>query len=1546
LWAPIAAIAIWAGVTAVLYSVAGQPGASWSWLSTLALAYLVPVALAALYWNRRGTYALALIGALAILPLAWQAWQRESPPGSLIGLAAAALLLPVSAYLLQRPLASGRQREMQAAHLATTADASRQSRAGNLLLINQVGRAIASGLQSQHVLDTIAAASVKLLDADFGLLLVWDEEREQLAPRAAHGFDLHDQAWFNDAQMSELTGAIVEEGRPIIVPDVGTDGRFEGMPMQRIGLTSMLIVPLVEERLPASAAEDTSLRRGPAFDETDDDLGQPRLIGALAIGALWARAFDQVDPLLFSMLAGQASAALTNLQLYQQTAQHVTALYSLHEVSQAITSTLDIDEMLDVIAEQTIYLTGAARSQILLVDENAGQVAYSVQRGYDDCPPYTCSYERVSEGLSGWVLREKISAISADVHHDERMRGVDVDRVAGTDARSMIVAPLLIDEEPVGIIQAVRLQHASPFAVRDLTLLNMLASQASLAIQNARFFEERKRQIIELSILNQTGQALSSTLQFDDLLELIYHQVARVMDAQDFYVALYDPDQGDLSFSIAYAGGVRQPGPGLERAWPEWLPRQGRQGLAGYVIETKRALWLPNRVPERLAEIGLDASDAGSARCWLGVPILADDRALGVMAVQSRDREDVYDQEHLELLMTIASQASIAIRNAQLFAQVSRMTENLEHMVTERTEALAQANQELTIERDRLNAFYEISRELSRSLELESLLGGALIWINHILGAEQGYILIWDSGNQTLECKAVVGHTSSTAEGQEFPSPRVGDKRAYRDGEGLVGWLMAHREIVRINDLSISAQWHIVEDQARWHRSALMGPLLSGEEIKGAILLYHSSPDHFTTEHQRMLEAIASQVATTVSSVEMFDLLTEAADRLGTMLRAQQLEAAKSQAILEGVADGVMVTDANGEITLFNAAAERILEMSRFDVIGRSEGDLPGLFSLAGTSGAQLREKWGGADILAGQGALYEEQLAVGERVINVRIAPVIRRGMFEGTVSVFRDITKDVEVDRIKGEFISMVSHELRTPMTSIKGYVDLLYSEMAGPISDMQRRFLQTVKNNADRLTVLVNSLVEINCLETGELNLVLEDMDPGAVVTKVVNDYMPHAAEKEHTLEALIPEPLPLVRADPSRVIEVLANLVRNAIHYTPNGGHVTVGVQVADGFVHMYVQDNGIGISDEDQAKLFGRFFRGDDPLVQECSGTGLGLFIVKSIVELHGGEMWFESSLGAGSTFYFSLPLAAPDSERVSDYEFRTISYRAQDKHILVVEDEVDIANLIAHQLRSRGGYRVHIVRYGRDALDYLVSGQHHVDLVTLDLRLPDMNGLEVLQAVKKHQALASIPVVIISVLSSEKERQTLGARAYLTKPIEADRLLATIEGILAEKARVLVVEDDPALVELFQMALSENGFTVSVVGDGRQVIDIARSERPGLIVLDVKLPGLDGFAVLAQLKSISETSHIPVIVITGSLTDAESKRQRVLEMGAAQFLTKPLDVEDLVAEIQQRLANQVNVQRAAASDRAKRVAVETVSADVVRGDKDTDARSSSVQETT
>jgi DNA-binding response OmpR family regulator len=233
-----------------------------------------------------------------------------------------------------------------------------------------------------------------------------------------------------------------------------------------------------------------------------------------------------------------------------------------------------------------------------------------------------------------------------------------------------------------------------------------------------------------------------------------------------------------------------------------------------------------------------------------------------------------------------------------------------------------------------------------------------------------------------------------------------------------------------------------------------------------------------------------------------------------------------------------------------------------------------------------------------------------------------------------------------------------------------------------------------------------------------------------------------------------------------------------------------------------------------------------------------------------------------------------------------------------VEDEPDIAELIRYHLEG-DGYKVTTAARGEEAL--AKAYQEKPDLITLDIRLPDIDGFEVLQRLKSNEETADIPVVILSILPDSGDGFRLGAVDYVTKPIDERRLLSAVGAILHEEDLILVVDDDRDATRLVQEVMGRAGFTVRIANNGFEALAVARQEQPGLILLDLKMPGLDGYEVLKRLKRYRATQDIPVVVVTGSVTDEEVKRQKVLALGAAQFLTKPFAIDDFVEEIRRVL---------------------------------------------
>jgi signal transduction histidine kinase len=476
------------------------------------------------------------------------------------------------------------------------------------------------------------------------------------------------------------------------------------------------------------------------------------------------------------------------------------------------------------------------------------------------------------------------------------------------------------------------------------------------------------------------------------------------------------------------------------------------------------------------------------------------------------------------------------------------------------------------------------------------------------------------------------------------PLPRV--DLGFKPEEGLAGWIVRHRRAVVIDDTLEDERW-TGQVQRPDLRSALAVPLIAGDEVIGVLTLFHEEPKAFTQEQLELVEAAAAQVANAISNAQLYLLIRDQAERLGTMLREEHIESAKNEAILQSIVDGVIVADHLGRVTLANVSASQVLDVPRDRLLGKTINELLGLYGSTGDGWMRTINAWS-RDIAAQEPLPFLTQnLLIEDKHVSVQLAPVFSRGQFFGTVSIFRDVTREVEVDRMKSEFVSTVSHELRTPMTSIKGFAELLLMGAAGSLSAPQSRYLEVIRDNADRMSDLVNDLLDISRIESGRTVLDFQELDLIKLVEEVATNHVNELIRRESRPMRVAldtPRSLPPVNGDQDRITQILINLLDNAYHYTPADGEIVISVGQVGDQVTISVSDTGIGISHENLDKIFDRFYRSDEAVVQQVPGTGLGLAIVQSLVEMHGGDITVDSEIGKGSTFTVFLPVAA--SERV------------------------------------------------------------------------------------------------------------------------------------------------------------------------------------------------------------------------------------------------------------------------------------------------------------
>jgi len=1350
------------------------------------------------------------------------------------------------------------------ARLYAQTDEELRRRVEALSGLQRVSREINATLDLGHILRLVLEEAMRLSQATRGAIV--------LREAASGGLRLEVCAGYSEAEDARIRAVLqAPEAHPGLTEVLRTN-------------QSLLVSDEVAEGEQVSLrSENRAMLIVPIFYEES-------LAGLILLESAERGVFDRGVLEFVEGLSAQAATAIGNAQRFQEQLERgalllrrADQLAKVLEVSQALRSERPLKEILEEVAYAIQESVGF---NLVLISVLAGDPPELRRVAAAGIP--IVEFERMREVRQPWsvvadVMGDEFGISQSyyipaeqqahwrgrvDAYCEEGFEGAE--RETGRwHPRDMLLVPLVgPGGDAWGLLSVDQPRDGRVPELDTVRALEIFAAQAALAIENARLVDELQRRAETLALFNEVSRSVTAKLDLSEVLNIVVEMAPRLIECNRSSIFLLDPESGRYVPRAAY---------GLELTRITSLTFAPGEGLAGMVAKTGMPLAVDDVSQDPRFIPGPEGIEIGSI---VLAPLTVGSQVVGVLCLDRQEPHE-FSASEVATLSVLADQVAVAVENARLFDQVRRFSQELERRVEERTQALAGAMEDLTEERDRVETLYRITSQLSASLDLERVLNRALELVVEAVGAERAAILMVAPNSERLIHRASWGTADRL--------PLGGVPTRFSRGEGLAGWVIGHREAVIVPDVRQDPRWLEGRDRKREYRSALAVPLLAGGDVLGTLILFHARPGFFNEDHLLLVETAAIQVSHAINNAALYGLIRDQAERLGSMLKARQVEAAKSQAILEAVADGVIVADADGLIVLFNAAAERILELPREEALGRTISEMLGLY------GSQARDWMETAARWARQPEAYtaEEYLAAGleieDRIVSVHLAPVLMGEEFLGTVSVFRDVTAEAEAKRAKTEFVSTVSHEMRTPMTSIKGYVDLLLMGAVGVLADDQQHFLSIVRNNTDRLTKLVDDLLDISRIESGRMVLSPENVSIGALADQVILAMEARAMDKGLTLRSDVPPGLPEVIADPDRVAQILTNLVVNAVYYTPPDGEITVSACEQDDVLHVSVSDTGIGIAPENQEKIFDRFFRADDAVVQGAPGTGLGLCIVQSLVEMHGGRVWVESKMGEGSTFTFTLPTV--ETRRVAHIVEE--SERAPTK-VLVVEDDPDIAVLI--QLHLSGyGQDVLIAQRGDEAVE--MAQRERPDLITLDILLPDVDGFAVLEELKSNPATREIPVVVVSVLPDRDECLRLGAVDYVTKPIDEHRLLRAVRKVLARRGTVLVVDDDKDTLSLMREILRANGFGVRTTSRGLRALRVAREVQPALILLDLKMRDLDGQAVLKRLKNDPVTRDIPVVVLTGSTIIDDAKRQKVLALGAARFMSKPFSIDELMEEI-------------------------------------------------
>jgi signal transduction histidine kinase/putative methionine-R-sulfoxide reductase with GAF domain len=774
------------------------------------------------------------------------------------------------------------------------------------------------------------------------------------------------------------------------------------------------------------------------------------------------------------------------------------------------------------------------------------------------------------------------------------------------------------------------------YSMGELNFLESLCTQATLAFERAQVVTNMERRVQEMNVLTHIAQEINLSSALDMIFDSIYSQAAQTVQADDFHILLMSTGTNQLVPSYGIENG--------QHISPETpFPPDVNFPLENEILRLKTAILTSNYSQEcQLREL---AAPQTSLLAWIGVPLIAGDDTIGVLSLGSRNPAISYTENQLKLITAIADLVSGAIVKARLLENAGQHAKQM-----------ASLN--------------EISRQLTSTLEQETLLKSIVQSAVGLLSCEAGSLFLLDESSDELVFRVATGP--------------VADKlvnRRVSASHGVAGKAVSTRSPVVVNDVHASADWSPETDQYTGFvtHSLMALPFLVKEKVIGVLEMVNKQDgSNFTADDQGLLSSFAGQAAIAIENSRLYastdQALNERLEELSVLQRIDRelntsldteravritLEWALRQSGSRAGLIGMVVED-NLQVMASENFTESLAAFSNgmipLDQFGLRQAISSGrtFQTTLGNSSPHLLENAHIRVLVPIQresntiGIILLESAhpdPCGDEVLNFLTRLSDHASIAIANAQLYSAVQAANEA---KSDFVSLVAHELKNPMTSIKGYTELLAAKTVGPVNDMQAGFLGTVLSNVNQMNTLVTDLNDLSKIEAGRLRLDFAALVLKDVVEDVRRSLLHQIKEKEQTLAIELPDQLPKLWADKSRLQQIILNLVSNAYKYTDKGGKITISAeccgnvwdpQGAPKVLHIWVQDNGIGIAPDEVDKVFQKFFRSEDVHTRDIPGTGLGLNITRSLVEMQGGRIWFESVLYQGSNFHFTIPVA-------------------------------------------------------------------------------------------------------------------------------------------------------------------------------------------------------------------------------------------------------------------------------------------------------------------